>query len=188
MLALPPTAQRLQIRGIRIGVRLKEGNKLGCRELITLDPAQNVIDGRGEKIRDGIDTVRSIERWFSRRIPRGHRFLGLSRNAPVYGHGTANLMVESKVTIDLPESRQLIVASVYVYLRRSPVAYPFRASRPFRCPRWVAPVLRAGPAPRHCGLCPNRAKCVGESTATSPDGTQFRSAAGAGLRCRSGRG
>ena len=72
-LALSPTPQRFQICGVRLWVGLNEGNKLGCRELVPFDPAQNVFDGWGEEVRDGVDTVGSIERWFSWRVPGGHK-------------------------------------------------------------------------------------------------------------------
>src|SRR5688500_6817070 len=104
--ALPPATQCYLIGRIRLRVGLKQGNELNCRELVACDPAQNVVARRGQEGRNGVDTVRSIQRRFSWRVSGGHRFLAAGGNA-VVACGTTSPRVEVKVAIDLRQSRRL---------------------------------------------------------------------------------
>jgi len=92
-LALPPAPQRFQVRSVCVRVGLHEGDKLGRRELISLDPAQDVVERGSEKRHDRVDTIGAIERWFLWRVLGRHRYLAPRRSGLVAGSGTPSRML-----------------------------------------------------------------------------------------------
>lgn len=101
--ALAPAPKGLQVRGIRARIGLKELDKLYRREFVALEPAEDIVDSRGKEGNDGVDSVRSIERWFPRHIPGAHKIAGVRVVTIATAKHSVGAGVKSPVTIDLEQ-------------------------------------------------------------------------------------
>ncbi len=76
-LALTPAAQCFLVRGVCGGIGLKQCDELRCREFVTLDPAQHIVDCWAEESDDRVDAIWSIERRLRSGTSAGQRLIHL---------------------------------------------------------------------------------------------------------------